>query len=136
MLRLVTVFDPSIAAEKLTAEWVAEMSMIAPFDYHEVVQGLEEERMKYVTLAQGCTFDRSDIVQYTKDILLWWANHRQEVPTWARAARIVFAFSPNSAACERVFSLLKTFFGSKQDNSLSDYIEGSLMLRYNGRVVE
>ncbi len=32
---------------------------------------------------------------------------------------------------ERVFSLLEHYFGAQRDNSLSDLIEGSLMLKYN-----
>jgi hypothetical protein len=39
--------------------------------------------------------------------------------------------APNSAGAERVFSLLKILFGSNQDNSLSDYIRGLIVLRYN-----
>ena len=48
-------------------------------------------------------------------------------PTWAVAARMVFSMSPNSASCERVFSLLKQMFGV-------DHMQAALMLRYNKRV--
>ena len=40
-----------------------------------------------------------------------------------------------SAASERVFSLLEGMFGKDQDTSLSDIIQGALMLRYNERKV-
>ena len=43
--------------------------------------------------------------------------------------------SPNSASCERVFSLLENMFGDAQQPALSDYIESALMLRYNRRRV-
>ena len=56
-------------------------------------------------------------------------------PAWAQAARIVFALSPNSAACERVFSLLKRLFGEQQMDSLSDYLNAALKLNFNGRTV-
>ena len=46
-----------------------------------------------------------------------------------------FALSPNSAPCERVFSLLKLFFGDQQAHSLADQIEAALMLAYNKRQV-
>ena len=36
---------------------------------------------------------------------------------------------------ERVFSLLEAMFGKDQDASLSDMIQGALMLRYNKRTV-
>ena len=56
-------------------------------------------------------------------------------PAWALAARIVFAISPNSASCERVFALLKNLFGEEQSLSLADYVQASLMLNYNDRSV-
>ena len=55
-------------------------------------------------------------------------------PTWAVAARMVFSMSPNSASCERVFSLLKQMFGVDQKAVLADYMQAALMLRYNKRV--
>ena len=56
-------------------------------------------------------------------------------PAWALAARIVFALSPNSASCERVFALLRRLFGEEQFSALRDYLQSSLMLNYNGRTV-
>ena len=50
-------------------------------------------------------------------------------------SRIVFSFTPNSAAAKRVFSLLKIFFGSDRDTALADVIQTTLMLRYNKRTV-
>jgi hypothetical protein len=53
------------------------------------------------------------------------------------AARVVFAISPNSASCERVFFLLKNLFGEEQlqISALAAYIQVALMLNYNGRQV-
>ena len=51
------------------------------------------------------------------------------------AHHISFALTPNSAASERVFSLLKLFFGPQQDSLLADQIEVALMLAYNNRVL-
>ena len=48
---------------------------------------------------------------------------------------MVFAMSPNSASCERVFALLKNMFGDEQMSALADYISAALMLRYNEREV-
>mgnify|MGYP007078280271 CR=1 FL=1 len=44
-------------------------------------------------------------------------------PAWAEAAQIVFAFTPNSAAAERVFSMLKAMFGDQQMETLADIIQ-------------
>ena len=97
---------------------------------------LKSELPQYLAAAvQAPVFDRSDVDNYTKAILKWWNTHSFAFPTWARAACIVFALSPNSASCERVFSLLKVMFGNAQLSALADYIRAALMLRYNGRRV-
>ena len=44
----------------------------------------------------------------------------------------VLLVQPSSAGAERAFFfLLSNSFGCRQDNSLQDYIEASLMLQYN-----
>ena len=43
--------------------------------------------------------------------------------------------SPNSASCERVFSLLANFLGDQQMSALADGISAAMMLAYNGREV-
>jgi hypothetical protein len=63
------------------------------------------------------------------------ADQRWCFSAWALAARIVFAISPNSASCERVFALLRNLFGDEQMNALADYLQTSLMLNYHNRVV-
>ena len=72
---------------------------------------------------------------FTETVLGWWANHGTKFPQWAAAAQILFSFTPNSAAAERVFSLLKIFFGDGRAGSLADMIQATLMLRYNQRPV-
>ena len=68
-------------------------------------------------------------------MLSFWANHGKEFPTWALVMKIVGSFTPNSAAAECVFSLLKLMFGDKQMSALADMIQSALMLRYNKRTV-
>ena len=60
-----------------------------------------------------------------------WRVNGSRFPAWALAARIVFAISPNSASCERVFSLLERLFDEEQRSSLADMIQAALMLVYN-----
>ena len=52
-------------------------------------------------------------------------------------ARAIFReiSSPNSAAAERVFSMLKAMFGDQQMETLADIIQTALMLRVNKRNV-
>ena len=47
------------------------------------------------------------------------------VPTWAKAARIIFALAPSSAASERVFSLVTSMFGIEQLTAMADFVQGS-----------
>ena len=65
---------------------------------------------------------------YTTGILSWWQTNGNSFPAWALAARITFSISPNSASCERVFSLVKLLFGDQQLRALKDYIQASLKL--------
>ena len=76
------------------------------------------------------------MVAYTDAVLEWWRINGKNFPAWALAARIVFALSPSSsAACERVFSLLKAMFGDEQMTALADYLNVALKLKYNQRTV-
>ena len=65
----------------------------------------------------------------------WWRINGSSFPAWTRAARVVFALSPNSASCERVFSLLESMFDEEQRSTLADALQAALMLRYNNRRV-
>ena len=85
----------------------------------------------YVQACRGVVYDRGDVKAFSQSVLKWWATHRTIFPTWALLARIAFCLSPNSAACERVFSLLTCVFGSNRDASLADQVEASVMLRHN-----
>ena len=85
--------------------------------------------------ANAPTFEKASVADYSDAILAWWRANGNSFPAWAVAARMVFAISPNSASCERVFALLKNLFGDAQMSTLADYIQAALTLNYNGRVV-
>ena len=90
----------------------------------------------YLTLAAPCQgFNTADVNEYTAALLKWWKHNHPTVPTWAKAARIIFAMSCTSAASERVFSLVDSMFGKDQLSSLADQLQGSVMLKYNKRHV-
>ena len=112
------------------------MQAITPLAALGLLSGLKQELPAYLAAAaQSPIFGRTSVADYTEEVLTWWRTHSGAFPRWALAARIVFALSPNSASCERVFSLLKQFFGDQQMRSLADNIRAALMLRYNGRRV-
>eukprot|EP00966_Prymnesium_polylepis_P331736 7387307-Prymnesium_polylepis.1 len=62
---------------------------------------LVRELPAYLSAAKGFTVDHQDTKAFTEKVLGWWATHGTKFPTWAEAARIVFSFTPNSAAAER-----------------------------------
>ena len=101
----------------------------------QAAQGLLRPRVRVVRELAVVAFDKGSVADYSNAILAWWRDNCKTFPAWALAARIVFAISPNSASCERVFALLKNLFGEEQSLSLADYVQASLMLNYNDRSV-
>lgn len=56
----------------------------------------------YLANAKDVKVNRADVAHFTDDVLQFWRLNSSSLPSWARAARIVFAISCNSASCERV----------------------------------
>ena len=131
--RLAQAFDPSFAAQHVTPAWVDALTAIPALTEH--VPALKRELPAYLSKCVGATFDHTDVDKFTKGVLLWWANNGNGFPTWALAMQIIGSFTPNSAAAERVFSMLKQMFGDQQMSALTDMIQAALMLKYNGRKV-
>jgi hypothetical protein len=137
---LVRAFNPTFACEKrIDTDWVRKLSKISPLacvdDADDLLEPMCAELPKYLAEANDVRIDRQSVDDFTKAILEFWRNRVEILPSWARAARIVFALSCNSASCERVFSLMESMFTSEQTKVLSDYIGGALMLKYNKRSV-
>ena len=133
---LVRVFDPNFAAAHANPALIDRMSVITPLNALDMLDGMKRELPLYLAAAANSpTFDKGSVADYTDAILGWWRANGSSFKAWALAARIVFAISPNSASCERVFSVLERLFGDQQLSSLSDLLQASLMLNYNKRVV-
>jgi hypothetical protein len=137
LFRLVQVFDPVFAvADRVCAETVKGLAALPCFENLDaLVAGMIAEIPKYMSSASRLRLDRADVAEFSKGVLQFWRSHATEMPHWAEAARIVFSMAPSSAACERVFSLLASMLDSNQRRALMDFVEGSLMLNYNNRVV-
>ena len=135
VLKLARAFDPELAVNLKLADWVDELAGITPIDKKNLLPQMKIELATYLAVAASARLNRLDIPKYTTEILNWWRIHNTDFPTWATAARIVFALTPNSAMCERVFSLMESMFGQTQGASLSDQLQGSLMLRFNKRML-
>ena len=135
LFRLIRMFDPGRVEELQTTG--NDIDMLA-----DVMPALlpPKSQMKanlptYITLARDFNTNRSSINDLTRDVLGWWRRHGAELgPEWCKGARIVFSLMPNSAASERVFSLLACLFPSTRASTLADQLELTLILRFNQRV--
>ena len=94
-----------------------------PFFKESVLADLKSELPSY--LAKAADIDSGF------DPLEWWKTYNVDLPHWSAAAADVLVVQPSSAAAERIFSLLKAYFGPQQDTTLNDCIQTSLMLQYN-----
>ena len=133
--RVSQLFDPSFAAVHLTTVFVDKLCDAVPA-LRGAAAALKAELVTYQVAARAAAaLDHGDVKAFTEGVLVFWRKHGTEMPAWRKAAKIIFAIPPTSAASERVFSLLEAMFGKDQDSALSDLIQGALMLRYNDRTV-
>ena len=86
---------------------------------------MARELPDYLAAADGV------VMANEEEKLAWWAAHSDTPPHWAGAEKKLLVFQPTLASAERVFSLLKNVFNDQQDNTLEDYLEASVMIRYN-----
>ena len=63
--------------------------------------------------------------------LEWGAAHIDTIPHWAGVVKKLLVIQPSSASAERVFILLNNAFNDQQDNAPEDYLEASVIIRYN-----
>lgn len=133
VLKAIRVMDPAFACEKsICGRYVDDLVDAVPA-LKDHADDLKKELPTYLRAAKGVKVDRTDVTAFTEAVLNFWKGRARELPHWARAARSIFSISPNSCACERVFSLMKSMFTPAQRTALMDYVEGSLMLAYNNR---
>ena len=132
--RVIRAFNPNFATVHVDAAFVDSMAAITPLNGLGMLPGMQRELHLYLSAAQGApVFDKSSVDDFTNALLTWWRTNGKSFPAWALAARVAFAISPNSAACERVFALVKNMFGEQQMTALADMIQAALMLRNNHR---
>jgi hypothetical protein len=90
-----------------------------------MVQGLQREWDAFVMLTHDSIED--------EDTLAFFGLHQQELPVFAEVAKVLAIIPVSSAACERIFSLLRNMFGKRQDHSLEDLVQASVMLAAHKR---
>lgn len=115
---------------------VDQLALVKPLA--DKIDALKSELPNYVAAAATVTIDYTETGEdhsFTKGVLKFFKEKGSNFPAWTACAQIVFTFTPNSAAAERVFSLLKSMFAEDQLSALADYIQAAVMLRYNKREV-
>ena len=65
------------------------------------------------------------------DLWAFWHDNRREMPAWYDVAKDVAFIQPSSAFIERVFSSLRACMDDRQEQSYSDHIPASALLKYN-----
>ncbi|KAK3737632.1 hypothetical protein QZH41_006457 [Actinostola sp. cb2023] len=109
-----------------TVASVEELRKFSFLDDDGIIQGLTPELPRYMAIADGTALETEE------EKLLWWSrNGEATLPNWSSAVKKVLLVQPSSASAERVFSLMKNFFGNQQDAALEETVEASVMLRYN-----
>lgn len=111
----------------------SDLAMLKPIAEHIKMADLLAQLPAYLAAANNAPSQgMSDVAAYTERILNFWRSTSElSMPAWRQAARIIFAISPNSAACERVFAMLDCLFGEEQMSTLADALQASLLLRCN-----
>jgi len=70
------------------------------------------------------------------EILNFWKQfHINGLHTWGEVVQKLVNYAPSSAAVERLFSKLRRKFDESNENALEDYVETSMMLANNDRVL-
>ena len=123
IFKAVRIFNPQkVAMLKPDVSHVNALQII-PFFKNEELEKLKAELPSYLA--------KVDDISDDLDPLEWWKLNASVLPHWSNAVKKVLAIQPSSAAAGRVLSLLNSGFSDLQENSLKDYIEASIMLRYN-----
>ena len=82
-------------------------------------------------LAAPCQgFNTANVEEYTTALLKWWKRSHPTIPTWAKAARIIFAMAPSSAG-RSASSHSSSACSSRTSSALQ--LQGAVMLKYNKR---
>ena len=97
----------------------------------QVIPAFEDSGLERLKAELPAYVAKADIISPDLSALKWWKQNLVDLPSCSIGLRKVLVIQPTSAAAERVFSMLTTGFGDIQESSLNDYIEASVMLRFN-----
>ena len=90
----------------------------------------DDEMKQLVSEAPACIALANDI-RHDIDLMQWWRQNRSVLPNFTRLAFRVMLVQPSSACVERAFSQLRNLLTDRQEQTLEDAVELSVMLAFN-----
>ena len=126
MFKCWRLFDSAFVADAHPGcEDIEELRLLPFFNSTSTIDDLKHELPTYIANTEDVSsqIDKTD----------WWKRKADELPKWANARKKALLLQPSSAAAERVVSLLSNSFSNRQEQSLRDYIQTSIMIQYNSR---
>ena len=126
IIRAADIFNPWVAVTVEAAkamEYLEDLTLIRVATA-EMVRKLKDEWGNLVLKAGGS--------EEKDDTLAFYKEHNSGeggLQMFAEVAQILAVLPTSSAACERVFSLLRLMFGKRQDSSLEDYLKTTSKLQ-------
>lgn len=108
-----------------TAASLEEFRNFPFLDDNDTIANLAQELPAYLATADGVAMTNDD------EKLAWWAGHSKILPNWSAVVKKLLLLQPSSASSERAFSLMNNSFNGQQESALEDYLEASVMIRYN-----
>jgi hypothetical protein len=122
------MLNPSVAAttdKPRAMELLENLARYLPFVSTEEVTMMKAEWDDFKVLAVG--------VAAKQDVLGFFKLHQEKLPTFGKVVQNLALIPSSSAACERVFSLLRNMFGPQAFAALEDYRSAAVKLAYNHR---
>ena len=108
-----------------TAASLEEFRNFLFLDDNDTIANLAQELPAYLAAADGVAMMNDD------EKLAWWAGHSKILPNWSAVVKTLLLLQPSSASAQRAFSLMNNSFNGQQESALEDYLEASVMIRYN-----
>ena len=88
--RLVRAFNPNFATIHVDDAFVDSMAAITPLNGLNMLVGMKRELPQYLAAANGAmVFDKTDVEDFTKDLLNWWrVNGKSPLPSHPTRPRV------------------------------------------------
>jgi len=139
--RAARIFDPCYAktvGTGMAKNLINDLEQFRPIEDKRLSKTLLRSfaRFKNKAISIDNNSDSVNILQWHYDICRFTCeSDTDDLWAWYETCKLVVLVVPSSGALERVFSLLKEYWGIQQTHSLSDNIMLSLYLSYNKRHV-